>query len=261
MSRIEVSRIEHGVVLRSRHHLSRAELDAAVADVAADGGGAVRWFVCEPTHEERAAAAAHGLRPDAPLLHLRCTLPLAASHRLRPDFVTRAFRPGVDDAEWLALNARAFADHPEQGAWTERVLAARMAEPWFDPTGFLVHERDGRMAGFCWTKVHAAVAADGGAHTPLDPHGEAEGEIYAIGVDPALHGRGIGRALAVAGFAHLAARGLRHGMLFVRGDNAAARSLYASLGLTEERRDEVFVGSVAARPSGGMRPRPGAGPA
>jgi mycothiol synthase len=107
------------------------------------------------------------------------------------------------------------------------------------------------MAGFCWTKVHAAATATA----------EGEGEIYAIGVDPALHGRGIGRALAVAGFAHLAARGLRHGMLFVRGDNAAARSLYASLGLTEERRDEVFVGSVAARPSGKMRPRPGAGPA
>jgi mycothiol synthase len=68
-----------------------------------------------------------------------------------------------------------------------------------------------------------------------------------IGVDPAHHGKGLGRALTVAGFAHLAARGLRHGMLYVAGDNKAAVSLYESLGMRTAHRDEVFVGTVPAR--------------
>ena len=42
-----------------------------------------------------------------------------------------AFRPGVDDAEWVALNALVFATHPEQGSITQADLAARQAEPWW----------------------------------------------------------------------------------------------------------------------------------
>lgn len=229
MSRVEVSRINRGFVVRSNAHLTRDEVDGFIRDIANAGGGSLRWFVCEPTPQERAAASTHGLSAAAPLLHMRCALPLDARHRVPDGFTTRPFRPGVDDDEWLALNARAFASHPEQGDWTRDVLVARFGEPWFDPEGFLIHEIDGAMAGFCWTKVH-----------------DAHGEIFVIGVDPAHHGKGLGRALTVAGFAHLASRGLHNGMLYVAGDNTAAKSLYESLGMRVAHRDEVFVGSVAA---------------
>lgn len=221
-------------MIRSRDHLSRDEFSAAITQIAADGGGGVRWFVCEPTPDEQSLAVEYGLSPSAQLLHMQCALPLAAPHNTSADFATRAFRPGIDDDEWLVVNARAFAAHPEQGDWNHEVLAARMKEHWFDAQGFLIHEIEGRIAGFCWTKVHT-------------DHASPVGEIYVIGVDPAHHGGGLGRALAIAGFAFLAARGPRHGMLYVAGDNTAAIHLYESLGMTIAHRDDVFIGAVAAR--------------
>lgn len=47
----------------------------------------------------------------------------------------RTFVPGVDDAAWLAVNAAAFAHHPEQGSLTQRDLDDRKSESWFDPGG------------------------------------------------------------------------------------------------------------------------------
>ena len=135
------------------------------------------------------------------------------------------FRPGVDEAAWLAVNARAFASHPEQGRWTPADLALREAEPWFDPAGFLLAWRGGpggELLGSHWTKVH--LAGDVGP--------EAVGEVYVLGVDPAAQGIRLGRALTDLGLAHLRGRGLAEVLLYVEEDNTAAVALYERTGFT-----------------------------
>ena len=142
----------------------------------------------------------------------------------------RTFVPGSDEEAWLAVNRRAFAHHPEQGGWTRADLEMRQAEPWFDPAGFFLAERSGKLAGFHWTKVHPSGGTDGG---PI-------GEVYVVGVDPEGQGSGLGKALTIAGLAHLRALGLDEIMLYVDGDNTPATRLYTDLGFRPWHTDVMY---------------------
>jgi mycothiol synthase len=203
-------------------------LDAALGVVAEEGGGHVHWWVFEPTSAHDEVAARAGLAPGRTLLQMRRSLPVDQT----TDVVTRAFRVGEDEDAWLAVNNRAFHNHPEQGGWDRDTLAQREKEPWFDPAGFLLHERDGRLAAFCWTKVHR-------------DHGPVLGEIYVIAVDPDFHGLGLGKALTLAGLDHLTREGIGTGMLYVDADNTAALALYRSLGFVTHRTDRAYTGDIA----------------
>ena len=133
----------------------------------------------------------------------------------------RGFADG-DAAGVLAVNADAFADHPEQGALDAEGLAARMAEPWWDPAGLLVAEADdGALLGFHWTKQHSPDL----------------GEVYVVGVSSAAQGRGLGRVLTLAGLHHLAAVGVAEVLLYVESDNAPAVRLYTGLGFAHAAAD------------------------
>ena len=94
-------------------------------------------WIDDPTDDETADAVRHGLHPIRRLHRMQRDLPLIRLEDTpdrRP--VTRAFRPGDDDAAWLAVNNHAFAWHPDQSEWTVDDLHARFAEEWFDPDGF-----------------------------------------------------------------------------------------------------------------------------
>ena len=163
---------------------------------------------------------------------------------LSKDIQIRNFLPSIDNEEWIALNNRAFANHPEQGNWSARDLDVRIKEEWFDPQGFLIAESNQQMTGFCWTKIH-------GGHTHKHSNSEPEhdhdpiGEIYIMGVDPAMAGKGIGKAVTVAGLRHMRYQGIFSAMLYVDADNVAAIKLYQSLGFTEWGRDVLYRYTMA----------------
>ncbi len=209
-----------------RQHL----LTTLLAEVPNDA--AVTWW----THDDvdaASTAATLGLAPGRSLLQMRCPLPPGGV----TDVATRPFVVGADEAAWLEVNNAAFAWHAEQGGWDLATLQQREHEPWFRPDGFLLHERDGRLAAFCWTKLHAS--AD-----------EATvGEIYVIAVHPDFHGLGLGTALTLAGLTSLHQAGAAEGMLYVDALNTNAVAMYHALGFHITHTDQAY-----SRPPGGLQP-------
>ena len=156
----------------------------------------------------------------------------------------RNFLPDIDNEEWIALNNRSFANHPEQGNWSARDLDIRTKEDWFDPQGFLIAEENQKMIGFCWTKIHGGHSHKHSEHEEEHDH-DPIGEIYSMGVDPQSSGKGIGTAVTIAGLRHMRYQGIFSAMLYVDADNAAAIKLYHSLGFTEWGRDVLYRYTMA----------------
>jgi mycothiol synthase len=147
-----------------------------------------------------------------------------------PGVSVRTFEPGRDEEAWVAVNAAAFAQHPEQGRMTVADLRQRMAEPWFDPAGLFLAERDGELIGFHWTKVH-----------PSRPEHEGPvGEVYVLGVSPTAQGLGLGTALTATGLHHLHDMGLDTVILYVEADNQPAIAVYQKLGLHRAAVDVMY---------------------
>ena len=165
-----------------------------------------------------ALAGRLGYRKVRELLRLRRPLDADLPGPVLPDGVTlRAFVPGRDEAAVVYVNHRAFAWHPEQSAMSIEDVRQKEEQPWFDPAGFLLAvDADERLLGFHWTKAHTAEL----------------GEVYVVGVDPDAQGGGLGKAITLAGLAHLRDAGLSEVMLYVESDNAAALAVYDRLGFT-----------------------------
>lgn len=212
-------------------------MDAALDVVRSEGGGVVNWWVYEPTSAHRALADEAGMEQGRTLYQMRRSLPTERHATIE----TRAFVPGDDDETWLFVNNRAFADHSEQGGWTIDTFCQRQQEDWFDPDGFRIHERDGRMAGFCWTKVHRP---DPDVHVG-DEASAGLGEIYVIAVDPDFHGLGLGSEMTLAGLDHLAGKGITTGLLYVDAGNQGAVRMYEKLGFGVHSTNAAFVTRVA----------------
>jgi mycothiol synthase len=169
------------------------------------------------TSPVRAALERHGFAPIRSLLRMQRPLADVTVDPPPAHIRLRTFEVGNDEAAWLAVNARAFADHPEQGGWTAADLLAREREDWFDPAGFfLAEDASGALLGYHWTKLH--------------PGPPPVGEVYVLGVDPAAQRHHLGGALLSAGLAWLRGQGARTAMLYSDDSNLTAVRLYEKRG-------------------------------
>lgn len=245
-----------------RHGVGRALVEATLGETP---DGRLRLWAHGEHPAAEALASAMGFRRSRALWQMRRSLfaPLPAPQW--PDGVSvRTYVPGADDAAWVELNRAAFHAHPEQGRWGVDDLQVRMREPWFDPAGFFLAERGGRLVGFHWTKVHGGHGHGDGhgdghgqsqehEHDHLHEHEHAHepmGEVYVVGVHPDERGTGLGRALTLAGLRHLRHVGLPAAMLYVDADNAAAIGLYTALGFTHWETDVMFRLNLGTLTSG-----------
>lgn len=167
-----------------------------------------------------------GLRRERLLLVLR--RPLDAAHPLPavrtsdlPDLERSSFVAERDAEDWVALNALAFASHPEQGAMSLADLGRRTAEPWFDPEDLLLARRGGELVGFVWLKREGA---------PAEP------EVYVVATAPSVQGHGVAGQLLGEALRRLADAGEDSVLLYVEGDNTSALALYERWGFVEAGR-------------------------
>ncbi len=139
-------------------------------------------------------------------------------HRICPvpgGFELHRFVPG-DEESLCALQNRAFA-----GSWgfrpnTVAEIRYQVNIGGGHPEGILFLSDGERQVGYCWTMAHPAESG--------------KGQIKMIGVVPEYRGRGLGRALLVAGVSYLRGRGMKEIELTVDGNNIGAIRLYRSAG-------------------------------
>lgn len=196
------------------------------------GAGAYLWDH-ENSPASRAIVRRFGLVAVRTLLQMRRRLdrPPLSEARLPDGAEVRVYRGPQDDEQLLRVNNAAFDWHPEQGGWSLAKLRERLAQPWVDPAGifFAVGPGD-RLLGFHWTKVHPETASEGRI-----------GEVYVLGVDPACHGRGLGKALTLIGLEHLRGQSLDTVELYVEETNAPAVATYRGLGFDVHAQHIAYV--------------------
>ncbi|BAX94480.1 mycothiol synthase [Mycobacterium shigaense] len=230
-------------------HARRRGVGAAMARAAlARTSGRNRFWAHGTLPPAQATASALGLVTVRELVQMRRSLrDVPDAGNPGPGVLIRTYAGTDDDAELLRVNNAAFVGHPEQGGWTEADLAERRSEPWFDPAGLFLafgdaaSDQPGKLLGFHWTKVH------------LDQ--PALGEVYVVGVDPSMQGRGLGKALTAVGVESLARRladttaggAEPRVLLYVESDNVAAVRTYQRLGFATYSVDTAYA---AAAPTG-----------
>jgi ribosomal protein S18 acetylase RimI-like enzyme len=106
-----------------------------------------------------------------------------------------------------------------------------LTRPWNDPTSDIAFARRGPNSTILVGRRDGAIVA-----TVMVGHDGHRGWFYYLGVDPALQGKGFGRAMTQAAEAWLVERGIAKAQLMVRADNDRVRAFYEALGYGEQER-------------------------
>lgn len=171
------------------------------------------WWAFGNQPGAQALASKLGLVKVRELLRMARPLGEADPQSDLPGMKLGVFQPD-QASEVVQLNARAFANHPEQGNLTLADFETLTGQAWFDPSGLITASRDDKLVGFHWTKVHDS----------------STGEVYVLAVDPDHEGQGIGRILLMAGLEHLRKLGLRNVLLYVESSSKRVVQMYQAAG-------------------------------
>lgn len=203
----------------------RASVGTGLAEAAAALPEANTWWAFGDSAGAQALARTMGLAKTRELYLMTRPLTPVTPTPAPDGFVIDTYRD-ADAAQVVAINARAFAHHPEQGNLTLDDFRTLTQQPWFDPTGLIVARRDDEIVGFHWTKQH-------------DDH---TGEVYVLAVDPSAEGHGLGRALLEAGLDHLAGLGLVTVTLYVEAASSRVVAMYRAAGFEVSTTDASYEG-------------------
>ena len=161
----------------------------------------------------RALAASTRLAAVRELMRLSKSLEGAERPEDRDDVELRPYTE-ADAHVLVGVNARAFSDHPEQGAMTAEDIPASGGE-------ITLAISDGEVVGYYWLQRDPA-------------------ELYVLGVEPDWQGRGLGGWLTAHCLADLVEGGADTVMLYVEGDNTAALATYKKAGFELARSDVQY---------------------
>lgn len=103
--------------------------------------------------------------------------------------------------------------------------ACGLTRAWNDPVKDIQFARDGKESAVLVGEIEGRLAA-----TVMVGHDGHRGMLYYVAVEPALQGKGLGRAAVKAAEAWLAARGVWKINLLVRTENDKVKGFYEALG-------------------------------
>lgn len=233
--------------------IGRSTLEALLSDESAQSRPAeLRAWAHGENPAATALLRAAGFAPVRELLRLaldpaRLVAGIEHARPMPAGFDVFPFDPSnsarADD--WVRVNARAFASHPEQGGVTRADFDTLTREPWFIAedlrlayrvapggagTGAGTGSGTGELAGFTWVKT-------------VREGGSTETELYVLGVDPAFAGIGLGAALLGETLRRMQLHEPDRITLYVDGDNTHAVELYLRAGFEVEQRSVQYLRS------------------
>lgn len=106
--------------------------------------------------------------------------------------------------------------------------ACGLTRPWNDPAADIALARRGPHSTILIGRDDGAIIA-----TAMVGHDGHRGWVYYVAADPALRGRGYGRAIMEAAEDWLRAAGIAKLQLLVRRENAGVAAFYQSIGYEE----------------------------
>jgi len=144
-----------------------------------------------------------------------------------------------------ALEIRQIGDDDVEGVaalWKK----CGLTRPWNNPRADIAFARKTQNATLLVGRLDGLIVA-----SAMAGHDGHRGTVYYVSVDPAMQGKGFGRAIMAAAEDWLRARGVWKLNLMVRADNAPIIDFYSALGYDREERVNLAKWiDPAKKPSG-----------